>query len=49
MSGILFGYLSGGSLPDALRELGFVGALAGITAGLIGVLNERFKRRQSTA
>lgn len=32
-----------------LRALGVVGAFAGISAGLIGVLNERFTRRQSTA
>jgi DNA-binding XRE family transcriptional regulator len=48
-AGIFFGYLNGDSLPDTLRALGVVGAFAGISAGLIGVLNERFKRRQSTA
>lgn len=36
-----------GSGPCALS--GVVGAFAGISAGLIGVLNERFTRRQSTA
>jgi hypothetical protein len=36
-------------LPEALRALGVVGALAGITAGLIGVLRERHRRqRQAT-
>jgi hypothetical protein len=31
------------------RALGLVGALAGITAGVIGVLNERSQRRQNSA
>ncbi len=49
LAGIFFGFLSNGSLPEALRALGVVGALAGITAGLIGVLGERHRRqRQAT-
>jgi len=47
--GIFFAFLGNGSLPDALRALGVVGALAGITAGAIGVLGERRRRRQTTA
>jgi DNA-binding XRE family transcriptional regulator len=49
LTGIFFGFLGNGSLPEALRALGVVGALAGITAGLIGVLRERHRRqRQAT-
>ena len=49
LTGIFFVFLGNGSLPDALRALGVVGALAGITAGAIGVLGERRRRRQTTA
>jgi len=49
LAGIFFGFLGNGSLPDALRALGVVGALAGIAAGAIGVLGERRRRRQTTA
>ena len=48
VAGILHGYLNGGSLPDATRALGVVASFAGITAGVMGVLNERFKRRHDT-
>ena len=47
VSGIYSGYLAGDSSSDAMRALGVVGAFAGITGGLIGVLNERFKRRRT--
>ena len=47
LTGTFFGFLGNGSLPDALRALGVVGALAGVTAGILGVLTHR--RRQTTA
>lgn len=47
--GIFFGFLANGSWPEALRAVGVVGALAGITAGIIGVLSQRHRRRQTTA
>jgi transcriptional regulator with XRE-family HTH domain len=46
MTGLFFGFLGNGSLPEALRALGVVGALAGLTAGIIGVLS---RRHQTTA
>jgi len=49
LTGIFFGFLSNGSWPDALRAIGVVGALAGIMAGIIGVLSQRHRRRQTTA
>jgi DNA-binding XRE family transcriptional regulator len=49
LTGIFFGFLGNGSWPEALRAVGVVGALAGVTAGIIGVLSERHKRRQTTA
>lgn len=49
LAGIFFGFLGNGSLGEALRAVGVVGALAGLTAGIIGVLSHRFRRRQTTA
>lgn len=47
LTGIFFGFLGNGLWPDALRAVGVVGALAGITAGLIGVLSQQAKRQQT--
>jgi transcriptional regulator with XRE-family HTH domain len=49
LTGIFFGFLGNGSLPEALRALGVVGALAGILAGLGGVFALRGRRHQTTA
>jgi DNA-binding XRE family transcriptional regulator len=49
LTGIFFGFLGNGSWPEALRGVGVVGALAGITAGVIGVLGQRYRRGQTTA
>ena len=47
--GIGVGYLNGTSVQDTFSSLGVVGAMAGISAGILGVLSERAKRRTSTA
>lgn len=47
--GIGVGYLNGASSQDTFSSLGIVGAMAGISAAMIGVLSERAKRRASTA
>ncbi len=47
--GIGSGYLSGTSVEETCLSLGVVSALAGISAGLIGVLSERARRRASIA
>jgi transcriptional regulator with XRE-family HTH domain len=45
-AGILVGYFNGAPLADTMRGLGIMTSLAGITAGLIGVLAERARQRQ---
>ncbi len=48
LMGIGFGYLTGASLEDTFRSLGIVGAMAGISAAIIGMLSEWAKRRTRT-
>jgi DNA-binding XRE family transcriptional regulator len=47
--GIGVSYLNGASSQDTFSSLGVVGAMAGISAAVIGVLSERAKRRTSSA